>query len=102
MIKIHMPYEAKYQLLINKQEITSLKRMDKKQFLLCKKLFGRINYHQLLNEYVLHNFFAFLSNIINCQEQLKTIQQTEKKKKCTSFLGVCIISSVALCDTISK
>ena len=25
-------------------------------------------------------FFSFLSNIINCQEQLKTIQQTEKKK----------------------
>ena len=25
--------------------------------------------------------FCFLSNIINCQEQLKTIQQTEKKKK---------------------
>ena len=24
--------------------------------------------------------FCFLSNIINCQEQLKTIQQTEKKK----------------------
>ena len=25
--------------------------------------------------------FCFLSNIINCQEQLKTIQQTEKEKK---------------------
>ena len=25
--------------------------------------------------------FCFLSNIINCQEQLKTKQQTEKKKK---------------------
>ena len=46
--------------------------------------------------------FCFLSNIINCQEQLKTIQQTEKKKKCTSFLGVCIMSSIALCDTIPK
>ena len=76
--------------------------MNKKQFLLCKKLFGRINHHQLLNEYVLHNFFCFLSNIINCQEQLKTIQQTEKKKKSTSLLGVCIMSSIALCDTISK
>ena len=80
MLKIHMPYEAKYQLLINKQENTSLKRMNKKQFLLCKKLFGRINHHQLLNEYVLHNFFAFLSNIINCEEQLKTIRQTENKR----------------------
>ena len=30
--------------------------------------------------------FCFLSNIIiNCQEQLKAIQQTEKKKKYTSF-----------------
>ena len=46
---------------------------------------SRINHHQLLNEYVLHNFFAFLLNIINCQEQLKTIQQTEKKKKMHSW-----------------
>ena len=70
--------------------------MNKKQFLLCKKIFGPINHHQLLNGYILHNFFALLSNIINCQEQLKTtIQQTEKKKKCTSFLGVCIMSSNA-------
>ena len=45
--------------------------------------------------------FLFLPNIINCQEQLKTIQQTEKKKKCTSFLGVRIMSLIALCDTIS-
>ena len=44
----------------------------------------------------------FLSNIINCQEQLKTIQQIGKKKKCTSFLGVYIMSLIALCDTISK
>ena len=29
-------------------------KMNKKQFLLCKKLFGRINHHQLLNEYLLH------------------------------------------------
>ena len=28
-----------------------------KQFLLYKKLFVRINYHQLLNEYVLQNCF---------------------------------------------
>ena len=75
--------------------------MNEKQILVSKKLFGRINHDQLLNEYVLHNFFCFLSNIINCQEQLKTIQQTEKKK-CTSFLGVCIMSLIALCDTISK
>ena len=33
--------------------------MNKKQFLLCKKLFSRISHLQLLNEYVLHNFFAF-------------------------------------------
>ena len=76
--------------------------MNKKQFLLYKKLLGRIIHHHLLNEYVLHNFFCFLSNFINCQEQLKTIQQLEKKKKCTSFLGVCIMSLIALCDTISK
>ena len=33
-----------------------------------------MNNHQLLNEYVLPNFFAFLSNIVNCQEQLKKMQ----------------------------
>ena len=41
-----------------------LLRMNKKQFLLCKKLFGRINHHQLLNEYVLHNFFAFYQVVL--------------------------------------
>ena len=66
-------------------------RMNKKQFLLYKKLFGRINYHQLLNEYILHKCFCFLANVIHCQEQLKTIQQTEKKRKCTSFSGVYIM-----------
>ena len=39
-------------------------KMNKKQFLLCKKLFGRINHHQLLNEYVLHNVFAFYQTLI--------------------------------------
>ena len=33
-------------------------------------------------------FFCFLSHIINCQEQLKTVQQTGKKKKLASFLEV--------------
>ena len=34
--------------------------------------------------------FCFLSNIIiNCQEQLKTIQHSEKKKKCTSIFALC-------------
>ena len=37
----------------------SLMRMNKKQFLLCKKLFGRINHIQLLNEYVLHNLLFY-------------------------------------------
>ena len=73
--------------------------MNKKQLLLYKKLFGRVNHHQLLNGYVVYNCFCFLSNIINCQEQLKTIQQNEKKKKCTSLLGVYIMSLIALCDT---
>ena len=30
-----------------------------KHFLLCDKLLGCINHHQLLTEYHLHNFFAF-------------------------------------------
>ena len=33
--------------------------MNKKQFLLCKKLFGCINHHQLLDDYISHSFFAF-------------------------------------------
>ena len=52
--------------------------MNKKHFLLYKNLFSRINHHQLLNEYVLHIFFAFYQHYR--QEQLKTIQQAEKKK----------------------
>ena len=31
--------------------------------------------------------FCFLSNIINCQEQLKKIQQTKKKKNVLPFWG---------------
>ena len=30
------------------------------------------------------------------------MQQTEKKKKYISFLGVCIMLLIALCDTISE
>ena len=73
--------------------------MNKKNVYFIKSFFGGINHHQLLNEYVLHSVFAFLST---CQEQLKTIPQTEKKKKCTSFLGVRIMSLIALCGTISN
>ena len=76
--------------------------MNKKQSLPYKKLFGQINHHQLLSEYILHNFFAFFLSNINCQEQLKAIQLTEKKKKCTSILEVCIMSLTTLCDTISE
>ena len=65
---------------------------------------SQMQHHLLLNKYVLHNFFAFHQTliVIKNKKQLKTIQQTEKKKKCTSFLGVCIMSSIALCNTISK
>ena len=38
-----------------------------------------MNFHQLLSEYLTEPF-CFLFNIINCQEQLKTIQQTETRK----------------------
>ena len=38
--------------------------MNKKQILLYKKLFGRIYHHQLPNEYVLHNFFAFYQTLL--------------------------------------
>ena len=53
--------------------------MNKKQFLLYKKLLGRINHQQLLNEYVLHNFYAFYQTLL-IVKVLKTIQQTEKRK----------------------
>ena len=51
----------------------------KNNFSLCKKLFGHTNHHQLLNEFVWYNFFAFLSNL-NSHDQLVTMQQSEKKK----------------------
>ena len=35
-----------------------------KQFLLCKMFFDRINHHQLLNEYVLYNFFALYQTLL--------------------------------------
>ena len=38
--------------------------MNKKQFLLYKKLFGRINHRQFLNEYVLHNSFDFYQTLL--------------------------------------
>ena len=38
--------------------------MNKKQFLLYKKLFVRKNHHQLLNEYVLQNIFAFYQTLL--------------------------------------
>ena len=38
--------------------------MNKNQFLLCKKLFGRINHHEVLKEYILHNFFAFYQTFL--------------------------------------
>ena len=41
------------------------------------------DHHELPNEYALHNYFVFLPNI-NCQGQLETIQQTEKKKNVLS------------------
>ena len=56
--------------------------MNKKQFLLCKKLFGRINHHQLLNEHVLHNFFLFLSVcfiVFNRSGQLIMFDKKAKK-----------------------
>ena len=30
------------------------------------------------------------------------MQETEKKEKCTFFYGICIMSLISLCDTISK
>ena len=38
--------------------------MNKKQLLLYTKPFGRINHNQLLNEYVLHNFFASYQTLL--------------------------------------
>ena len=38
--------------------------MNRKQFLLYKKLLGRINHRQLLNEYVLHSFFAIYQTLL--------------------------------------
>ena len=51
--------------------------MNKKQFLLF-----RSHKPSLVTKWIrFTQIFCFLSSIINCQEQLKTMQQTEKKKK---------------------
>ena len=50
----HAFSEIKY---VTKNKVTSLIEDEYKQFVLYKKLFGRIN-HQLPNEYVLNNVFA--------------------------------------------
>ena len=52
---------------------TTIKNINVSQMINKNELFGHITHYQLLNEYI-------LSNIIICQEQLKTIQQTGKKK----------------------
>ena len=44
-----------------KQIMYSLERMNKKQFLLCKKLFGHINHHQLMNT-VYTTFLLFIKH----------------------------------------
>ena len=41
-------------------------------------------------------FVFFLSNIINCQEQLKTIQQTEKNKKYTTLVCLHYVVSCSM------
>ena len=69
-----------------RQIMHSLERMNKKQFLLCKKLFGHINHHQLLNEYGLHNVFAFYQTLLIIKSNKK--KKTEKEKKCTSFYSL--------------
>ena len=45
-------------------KLRNFERMNKKQFLLDKKLFDRINHHQLLNKYVLHNSFASYQTLL--------------------------------------
>ena len=76
--------------------------MNKKTIFTVSKAFQSYKLSSVTKWIHFTELFCFLSNIINCKEQLKTIQQTEKKQKCTSFLGVCIMSSTALGDTISK
>ena len=54
-------------------------------FNVFKKLFGRINRHQLLNEHVLHNVFAFYQLLI--VKKLKTLQQNWKEEEMHFLLG---------------
>ena len=54
--------------------------MNKKQFLLCKKLFGHINHHQLLNEYVLHDFFAFYHTLLIVKNNWKQYNTLRRRK----------------------
>ena len=62
--------------------------MNKVNFLLCRKLFGCSNHHQLPNEHVLKFYFAFLLNA-NCKVQSVKMQQTEKSKN--AFPGMAFV-----------
>ena len=57
-----------------------------------------INHHKLLNECVLHNFYQTSLIIKSNQNQCNKL----KRKKMHFFLGVSIMSLLALCDTIFK
>ena len=48
-------------------------RLKKKSFSLYKKLFRHTNHHQLLNDYVRYNFFAFYQILIVKSNQFSNI-----------------------------
>ena len=60
---------------------------EQKTFFTVQKAFRSVKPSSVTKWIRFTQLFCFLSNIINCQEQLKTIQQIEKKKKGNFLLG---------------
>ena len=63
--KLATQFRLHFNLNMKKKELRNSIRLEdeQKQFLVYKKLFGLINHRVLVNEYVLHNFFAFYQTL---------------------------------------
>ena len=71
--------------------------VNKKNFVILSKVFGSYRPSSIIE-------WKLVIQLYNCfyEKQSVTIQQTEKKKKCMSLKGVCIMSLIGQSDTISK
>ena len=65
--------------------------MNKNNFYFYKKIFGRINHHQLLDEYVLHNLFACYLTLLIGERNIKQYKKLKRRKMHSSMeFALCI------------